>query len=106
LTGAGDITFFDRRPSIDLTGYSDHVIAFSKPDTSACIPGWGWLPLPFQPGQDKWDYQNSIHQLRPDVVLGFVYPSPADFANMSAWGYLRTGNGIYYLPGTLDPSRL
>jgi len=106
VTGAGDITFFDHRPSIDLLGYSEHVVAFSKPHTIAYIPGWGWLPLPFQPGQDKWDYQYSIHQLRPDVVLGLVYPSPADIANMAAWGYLKTANGIYYLPGTLDVSKL
>jgi len=106
LTGAGNTAYFDHRPSIDLLGYSDHVVAVSEPHTSVFVPGWGWLPLLFQPGHDKWDYQHSIHDLRPDVVLGLSHPSPTDVADMVGWGYLKTGNGIYYLPGKLDVPKL
>ena len=103
---AGNVTYFDHRPSIDLLGYSDEVIAASRPHTTAYIPGWGWHPLSFQPGHDKWDYRYSIGKLRPDVVLELYFPSPSDIANMAAWGYRKAGNGIYYLPGKLDVSKL
>jgi len=102
VTGAGNIVFFNHRPAVDLYGYSDHVIAFSKPHTTAYVPGYGWLPLPFQPGHNKWNYNYSIGVLRPDVVLDLAFPSPADLAHMKAWGYLSTGTGVYYLPGKLD----
>lgn len=105
VTGAGNIVFFDHRPAIDLFGYSDHVIATSRPHTTAYVPGWGMLPLPFQPGHSKWDYRYSIGKLHPDVVINLAFPTPADLAALTAKGYLKTSTGIYYLPGKLDVSK-
>ena len=103
ITGAGNITYFDHRPSIDLFGYSDHFIASTQPHN---------LPfLAFQPGHDKWDYGYSIGRLRPDVVMELYFPTAKDLANMTTWGYRSyavpiPGIGIiYYLPGHFDPIR-
>jgi hypothetical protein len=105
-TGAGNVPFFSHRPSIDLFGYSDEYVANTKPHTSVYVPGFGYLPLAFQPGHDKWNYAYSIGKLRPDVVLGLVDPTPEDLANMKTWGYRATGTGTYYLPGKVDPAKL
>jgi hypothetical protein len=105
LTGAGNVVFFDHRPAIDLFGYSDYVVATSRPHTSVYVPGYGMIPLPFQPGHSKWDYGYSIGKLRPDVVIDLSYPTPADLADLAAWGYQKTGQATYYLPGKLDVSK-
>jgi hypothetical protein len=100
VSGAGNITFFDHRRSIDLLGFSDHFIATSKPHS---IPG-----VPFQPGHDKWDYDYSIGQLRPDAIFGLFYPSSADLRNLTRWGYQSYHSpqaNFYYLPGRFDPAR-
>lgn len=106
VTGAGNVAFFDHRPAIDLFGYSDHRIATSKPHSTVYLPGRGWIPLPFQPGHDKWDYDYSIGTLRPDVVVNLAFPTPAELAHMTTWGYLQTSGGIFYLPGKLDPTKI
>ena len=97
VTGAGNITYFDSRDSIDLLGYSDHFIALTKPHT--------WLP--FQPGHDKWDYDYSIGHLKPDIVVGIYFPSSTDLAHLKTWGYVSQtftlAGTIYYLPGHFDP---
>ena len=46
VTGAGNTVFFGHRPAVDVFGYSDHVIATSKPHLTAYVPKYGWLPLP------------------------------------------------------------
>jgi hypothetical protein len=100
VIGGGNTPFFDHRPSIDLLGYSDHVVATGKPHQLE------W----FQPGHDKWDYAYSIGKLRPDVVLGLFDPTRTDFANMTKWGYQSfqaspDAGVIYFLPGWFDPVR-
>ncbi len=99
VVSAGNVTLFDHRPSVDLLGYSDHVVATGAPH-----------PLPtFQPGHDKWDYAYSIGRLRPDVVNGLFLPTPADLRNMTRWGYTYVPGGfagnIYYRAGHFEPSR-
>jgi hypothetical protein len=37
VTGAGNTVFFDHRTAIDIDGYSDHIIAVSKPHTIAYV---------------------------------------------------------------------
>src|SRR5262249_55824574 len=58
VSWAGAIPYFSRRPSVDLLGKSDPVVAMRPRQASAG----------FEPGHDKWDYEYSIRQLRPDVV--------------------------------------
>jgi hypothetical protein len=100
VIGGGNAPFFDQRPSIDLLGYSDHVVASGKPHQLR------W----FMPGHDKWDYAYSIGKLRPDVVMGLFDASPADLANMARWGYQSFQEPpyvgiVYFLPGWFDPVR-
>jgi hypothetical protein len=78
VSGAGAITYFAHRRSIDLLGKSDHKIAMESPRRRS-----------FLPGHDKWDYRYSIHELRPDVVADLYSPTRRDLADMRAWGYVR-----------------
>ncbi len=99
VIGAGNITFFDHRPSVDLLGYSDHVVATGKPHQL------GW----FQPGHDKWNYAYSVAKLRPDVVMGLFDPTTADLSNMTRWGYQSFVDPpyvgvVYFLPGWFHPA--
>jgi hypothetical protein len=78
---AGQIPYFSERKTIDLLGKSDPVIAKGLPATN------------FAPGHNKWDYEYSIVQLRPDVVAdnfnklrGFMADHPE---------YVLLPNGIY-----------
>jgi hypothetical protein len=98
VVGAGDITFFDHRPSIDLLGYSDHVVATTVPH----------MNLSSRPGHEKWDYAYSIGRLRPDIVFGLFLPTKADTRHMAEWGYRSNVTSlltIYYLPGTFHPGK-
>ena len=53
---AGQIPYYSERTTIDLLGKSDAVIAK------------GPLATSFAPGHDKWNYEYSILQLKPDVI--------------------------------------
>jgi hypothetical protein len=53
---AGQIPYYSERSTIDLLGKSDPVIAKGPPATS------------FAPGHNKWNYEYSILELKPDVV--------------------------------------
>lgn len=64
---AGTMPYFCDRPSVDLLGKSDKIIArlpMRRGDT---------LPVPFVPGHMKWDYAHSIGLLQPDIVAGLAY---------------------------------
>jgi hypothetical protein len=77
---AGATPYFDHRPSIDLLGKSDAVIAHERPHAG-----------PIHPGHMKWDYPYSIGRLRPDVVTELWRPSAADLALLRRAGYVRIG---------------
>ncbi len=98
LSSVGNMTYFDHRPSVDLLGYSDHVVATTAPHTGR----------PFYPGHDKWDYAYSIGRLRPGVIVGLYAPTITDLHNLETWGYVSflppNAEAIYYLPGSFAPS--
>ncbi len=60
----GAIPYFANRPSIDLLGKSDPVIA----RLPANLPDEGSPLTSFVPGHNKWDYGWSIGELKPDLV--------------------------------------
>ncbi len=72
---AGQIPYYSQRTTIDLLGLNDSVIAKSL--------GHG----DFYPGHNKWNYEYSITQLRPDLIAD-------NFAPLSA--FMR-GNAEYQL---------
>lgn len=65
VVSAGAIPYFTDRVAIDLLGKNDAVIAHLKARQTG-----GWRNLSnFRPGHMKWDYDYSIGELKPDVVV-------------------------------------
>lgn len=62
---AGTLPYFAERPSIDLLGKSDPVIARARPRPNSAL-GSRFLVYP---GHDKWNYAHSIGALHPDIVV-------------------------------------
>jgi hypothetical protein len=75
---AGAIPYFSRRPSVDLLGKSDPVIAREPP-----------RDVPFTPGHDKFDYEYSLGRLRPQVVAQLWFVGPEPWRPMRRWGYTQ-----------------
>ncbi len=78
---AGQIPYYSGRTTIDLLGLNDPVIAK------------GPVTGPFYPGHDKWNYQYSIAQLRPDVIAD-NWIKLAPFMKTQP-EYRKLPNGIY-----------
>ena len=91
---AGAIPYFARRPSIDLLGKSDPVIAH--------LPARGL----FYPGHDKWDYAYSIGQRKPDLVVQLWSATPRDRRQLEDWGYERVGEYWVRAGAEIDRSKL
>jgi hypothetical protein len=62
---AGTIPYFADRPSIDLLGKNDRVIAHEP----ARVATGRWRFIDFRPGHSKFDYGYSIERRAPDVVV-------------------------------------
>jgi hypothetical protein len=77
---AGGIPYFSDRPSVDLLGKSDPVVAHGAPH----VDDWG-----FYPGHDKWNYAYSIGQLRPDLVAQIWQANETTRRDLERWGYVR-----------------
>lgn len=78
---AGQIPYYSERRTIDLLGLNDPVIAK------------GPVTGPFYPGHDKWNYQYSIMQLKPDLIAD-NWVKLADFMRDKN-EYQKLDNGIY-----------
>jgi hypothetical protein len=65
---AGVLPYFADRPSVDLLGKCDKVIAREK-----------MQPIRFYPGHVKWDYPYSLSHYNPDIVVEtWLYPQQAE----------------------------
>jgi len=64
VVGAGAIPYYSERISIDLLGKNDKYIARGE-----MKPTGGTSPLDFRPGHSKWNYEYSIGDQRPDVIV-------------------------------------
>jgi arabinofuranosyltransferase len=80
---AGAIPYFADRPSLDITGKSDRVIARQTEKST------------FRPGLNKWDYDYTVGRLRPDVVADFSIGGPDLLGKLAAWGYIHEPNGLF-----------
>jgi hypothetical protein len=74
---AGASAYYSQRPMIDLLGKSDPVIA------RVAASG------PLYPGHNKYDYDYSIGQLQPDVVVRTATASGELGIRLTDWGYTR-----------------
>jgi hypothetical protein len=83
VVGAGNTPYFSHRPSVDLLGKMDPVVA----DGPVRGPLW--------PGHNKWDYAYSIRRLQPDVVTLSWRATPAELCAMRVWGYRRVVRELF-----------
>ena len=73
---AGSPGYYLQRPVIDLLGKSDSRVAKARPSS--------W---PLYPGHNKWDYDYSILELQPDVVIDLWSATADDLSKLEDWGY-------------------
>ncbi len=88
VSSAGNIPYFDQRPSVDLLGKSDSYIAHLPP---VYVDGY------FLPGHSKRDLAFSVGRLRPAVVAELFLPTPSELAALPTWGYRSIGS-LWFLP--------
>ena len=81
---AGASGYYLERPMVDLLGKSDDFVASGQPVRSADGSTRG-----FYPGHNKWDYEYSIGELRPDVVVDLYLPTEEDLSDLVKWGYVK-----------------
>jgi hypothetical protein len=91
---AGTVPYFAHRRSIDLLGKNDPVIAHRH------ARGEFW------PGHDKWDYEHSIGQLEPDLVVELWKDTRRDRKQMREWGYERVGKYWVRTGADIDHNKL
>ncbi len=99
LVGAGNLSYFLDRYSIDLLGKSDARIAREPVRISTDPADF----LDFRPGHNKWDYAYSIGELKPDVIVEVFKYSDATEADPYLADYeVRTVNGhpMYFRIGS------
>lgn len=82
---AGAPGYLADRPLIDMFGKSDRTIATGGP---AIDPETG-MPYPFIPGHNKWNYEHSIEDQRPDVIFQLGDDRSSAEARILGWGYER-----------------
>ena len=90
-TAVGAVSYFSRRPTIDLLGKMDPAIARGPRRAER-----------FRPGHDKWNYEHSIGRLRPAVVVQLAAPTPAELCEIKALGYRELVGGFYVRSGARD----
>jgi hypothetical protein len=88
VVAAGAIPYFSERPAIDLLGKSDAYIAHTPPHGAKSM----YDLEAFRPGHMKWDYDYSIGELKPDVIVQLWRGSEGAQPYLD-WYYLQGGTG-------------
>jgi hypothetical protein len=96
VVAAGATPYFADRPTEDMLGKSDAVIAKEKPRGV------------FAPGHDKWDYRYTFGERHPALIVELVDHTPEDDAFIASQGYRELPNGLLLRAGTrgIDPAIL
>jgi hypothetical protein len=90
---AGQIPYYSDRRTIDLLGLNDPVIAK------------GPVTGPFYPGHDKWNYDYSIMQLKPDLIadnwikLGDYMKDKKEYQQLDNGIYIRKDSTLIDVKG-------
>jgi peptidoglycan/LPS O-acetylase OafA/YrhL len=82
VAAAGATPYFAQRPTEDLLGKNDSVIAHLAPRGV------------FSPGHDKWDYEYSLGKRHADLIVETVDVNPADEAYIDSLGFETLPNGM------------
>lgn len=83
VVAAGATPYFADRPTEDMLGKNDKVIAKEPPKGV------------FSPGHDKWDYRHSLIDKKPDMVVEFADLNEQDRALIRAEGFVEQENGLF-----------
>lgn len=92
VVAAGATPYFSDRPTEDMLGKNDKVIAHEKPRGV------------FSPGHDKWDYQHSLGKQNPSMIIELADVTPEDEAYIAELGYKQLENGLWLKPTGTQPS--
>jgi hypothetical protein len=84
VLAAGAVPYFSGRRAIDLLGRSDPVIARSPPIDAGI----------FFPGHSKWDYEHSVVELHPDLIVGIGIWSKKDRLLLERSGYVKAPRSL------------
>ncbi len=96
---AGQIPYFSGRRTIDLLGLNDPVVAK------------GPVTGPFYPGHDKWNYEYSILQLKPDLIadnwvkLGDFMRQAPEYQQLDNGMYVRKDSSLVDVQGLVGATR-
>ncbi len=82
VAAAGATPYFAQRPTEDLLGKNDSVIAHLAPRGV------------FSPGHDKWDYEYSLGKRHADLIVETVDVNPADEAYIESLGFETLPNDM------------
>jgi arabinofuranosyltransferase len=89
VVGAGAIPYFSERPAIDLLGKNDPYIAQLPSQIPNALED-------IRPGHMKWDYDYSIGQLKPDVVVQlWEEAQPAETYLTQYYTVVKTGDRFF-----------
>ncbi|MCC7117822.1 MAG: DUF2029 domain-containing protein [Anaerolineales bacterium] len=75
---AGQIPYYSERPTIDLLGLNDPIVAKGQGEGE------------FYPGHNKWNYYYSINELRPDVIADNFEPLSAFMKENTEYIFLES----------------
>lgn len=89
MVTSGNVMYFAEREGVDLLGNNDPVIAHSQPHENGGV--FDNVYEVFRPGHNKWDYQDSIVDLQPDIVAQ-IWGSTTEMQP-----YLEAGGYEYFL---------
>jgi hypothetical protein len=84
VVAAGATPYFSMRPTEDILGKNDKVIAKEAPRGV------------FSPGHDKWNYQHSLGARNPDLIVEMADVEDADKRYLDELGFADLGNGLLY----------
>jgi hypothetical protein len=79
VMAAGATPYFADRPTEDMLGKNDAVIAKQSPKGV------------FSPGHDKWDYDHSLREKQSKLIVELADRTDKDMANIRAWGFTKLG---------------
>jgi hypothetical protein len=83
VVAAGATPYFSMRPSEDMLGKNDAFIAKHPPVGV------------FSPGHDKWDYEYTLGERRPDIMVELLDVTPEDTSYIASLGFVPLPNGLY-----------
>ena len=82
VVAAGNVSYFAHRPTEDLLGKNDPVIARMPPRDE------------FLPGHDRWDYEYTVGRLKPDILVTLWSPTLDDYRYIHGLGYRDVGSMV------------